>query len=46
MIMPIGIVQQPTKDSATFRLTRLGDHSILKIKSPVGVLKAQISMWE
>ena len=42
MIMPIGIIQQPTEEGATFRLTRPGDHSILKTNSPVVVLKAQI----
>ena len=42
MIMPIGIIQQPTEEGATFRLTRPGDHSIIKTNSPVVVLKAQI----
>ena len=35
MIMPIGIIQQPTEDGATFRLTRPGNHSTLKINSSV-----------
>ena len=42
MIMPIGIIEHPTEDGATFRLTRPGDHSTLKTNSPVVVLKAQI----
>ena len=37
MIMPIGIIQQPTEDGATFILTRPGDHNILKVNSPVMV---------
>ena len=37
MNMPIGIIEQPTEEGATFRLTRPGDHSILKIDSPVMV---------
>ena len=42
MIMPIGIIEHPTEEGAIFKLTRPGDHSILKTNSPVVVLKAQI----
>ena len=34
-IMPIGIIEQSTKDGAIFKLTRPGDRSILKINAPV-----------
>ena len=37
MIMPIGIIEQSTEDSAIFKLTRPGDDSTLKINSPVMV---------
>ena len=37
MIMPIGIIEYPTEDGATFILTRPGDHNILKVNSPVMV---------
>ena len=46
MIMPIGIIEQSTGDGATFKLTRPGDHSNLKINSPVVVLKAQIDQQD
>ena len=36
-IMPIGIIQKSTKDSAIFTLTRPEDRSTLKINSPVRV---------
>ena len=36
-IMPVGIIEQSTGDSATFTLTRPGDPNILKIKSSVMV---------
>ena len=36
-IMPIGIIEQSTKDDAIFKLTRPADPSILKINSPVMV---------
>ena len=42
MIMPIGIIQQPTEDGATFILTRPEDRSTLKTNSPVVVWNAQI----
>ena len=42
MIMPIGIIEQPTEEGATFRLTRPGDHSTLKTNSPVVIWNAQI----
>ena len=42
MIMPIGIIQQSTEEGATFKLTRPGDHSILKTNSSVVVWNAQI----
>ena len=35
MIMPIGIIQQPTEDGATFIMTRPGSHSTPKINSSV-----------
>ena len=37
MIMPIGIIEQPTEEGATFILTRPGDHNILEINSSVMV---------
>ena len=37
MIMPVEMIEQPTEDEATSILTRPGDHSILKINSPVTV---------
>ena len=37
MIMPIGIIEQHTEDSAIFKLTRPGDDSALKINSPMMV---------
>lgn len=37
MIMPVGMIEQSTEDGAIFILTRPGDHSILKINSPVKV---------
>ena len=37
MIMPIGIIEHSTEDGAIFKLTRPGDHSTLKINSPVMV---------
>ena len=42
MIMPIGIIEQPTEKGATFRLTRPRDRSILKTNSSVVVWNAQI----
>ena len=36
-IMPVGIIEQSTGDSATFTLTRPGDPNILKINSSVMV---------
>ena len=36
-IMPVGIIEQSTEDGATFILTRQGDHTTLKIASPVTV---------
>ena len=36
-IMPIGIIEQSTKDDAIFKLTRPADPSILKINAPVMV---------
>ena len=42
MIMPIGIIQQPTENGATFILTRPEDRSTLKTNSPVVVWNAQI----
>ena len=36
-IMPIGIIEQSTENGAIFTLTRPGDHSTLKIHSPVRV---------
>ena len=36
-IMPIGIIQQPTENGATFKLTRPRDPTILKINSSVMV---------
>ena len=37
MIMPVEMIEQSTEDGAIFILTRPGDHSILKINSPVTV---------
>ena len=36
-IMPVGIIEQSTKDGAIFKLTRPGDHSSLKIDSQVTI---------
>ena len=36
-IMPVGIIEQSTEDGAIFKLTRPGDHSSLKIDSPVTI---------
>ena len=38
MIMPVGIIEQSTAESAIFILTRPEDHSTLKIGSSVMVM--------